>query len=428
MPKDSEDSPPPDSAQLPPDRCPNCGGPLKFTDGESEGLCTACGIYVEILRPLRPGVTPPPHPSAGDVAKRRDAALFHLNLSDMLDMSEDESPEAAKSPAPTPAPEDRSTPEAVSDHARTETAVSKEPLPVEPESQTREWGGTRAARGPAKPPLVAAKIMRANKEALTDLATAYGLETGGTKAQLRARLTAEIDRLSAENMSARTEPARPEGRVAEGTPEVPILEPAPAPEAVAPEPAKPKDGTLTLAPPPEVVTREPPPENPPTTEAAAKGTSRGAGLQLAERPPEPEAAPEEMEWGEWFVEGEALEPEPPEDEVQISQVGAGPPEASTDSAGALDAAMAVSRARVRRDRAMFYVGVVCAAVGSFGFGLGSFLHDFFRVPLVGRTYTAFGSLNVVATLFGGIVVLVGVVAIAISLRGGVIRPATVARA
>lgn len=45
---------------LPSDRCPNCGGPLRFEGERPEGHCTACDIYVEILRPLPVAPDRPP--------------------------------------------------------------------------------------------------------------------------------------------------------------------------------------------------------------------------------------------------------------------------------------------------------------------------------------------------------------------------------
>src|SRR5688572_11642319 len=79
MPPDPEGSPPPENTQLPPDRCPNCGGPLRFPEDDPLGLCTACGIYVEILTRLLPVVareaaTPPPgiDPRGGDISEKAE--------------------------------------------------------------------------------------------------------------------------------------------------------------------------------------------------------------------------------------------------------------------------------------------------------------------------------------------------------------------
>lgn len=46
--------------ELPSDRCPNCGGPLRFEGERSEGHCVACDIYVEILKPLPVAADRPP--------------------------------------------------------------------------------------------------------------------------------------------------------------------------------------------------------------------------------------------------------------------------------------------------------------------------------------------------------------------------------
>ena len=66
-------------------------------------------------------------------------------------------------------------------------------------------------------------------------------------------------------------------------------------------------------------------------------------------------------------------------------------------------------------------GIVLAALGGPGLVLGSFLHDFLRVPWVGQTYEAFGPLNVLAASIGGVLLLGGVIAIGLGLRGGILR-------
>ena len=48
--------------------------------------------------------------------------------------------------------------------------------------------------------------------------------------------------------------------------------------------------------------------------------------------------------------------------------------------------------------------------------LGSFLHDLFRVPLFGESYTAFGRLNVGAVFIGMVLLGVGFAAMAVGMH------------
>lgn len=61
------------------DRCPSCDGPLRFADSRREGLCPACGIFVEILEPVVPDDIPA-NQSQEDVATRRELAAFDLRF------------------------------------------------------------------------------------------------------------------------------------------------------------------------------------------------------------------------------------------------------------------------------------------------------------------------------------------------------------
>ena len=92
---------------LPTDRCPNCDGPLKIILDQPEALCPACGIYVEVLRPLMP--TEAPVESGPDaVRRRRDLAKFYLTYEDLeveLTDVEAEVQEEIEKPEPEEAPE-----------------------------------------------------------------------------------------------------------------------------------------------------------------------------------------------------------------------------------------------------------------------------------------------------------------------------------
>jgi uncharacterized membrane protein len=80
----------------------------------------------------------------------------------------------------------------------------------------------------------------------------------------------------------------------------------------------------------------------------------------------------------------------------------------------------VTPERLRRDRICFYVGSVLLLLGGPVLIFSSFLHDWFMVPLVGTTYDAFGWINVTYTQVGILILIIGIVLFAISLRGGII--------
>jgi uncharacterized membrane protein len=86
----------------------------------------------------------------------------------------------------------------------------------------------------------------------------------------------------------------------------------------------------------------------------------------------------------------------------------------------VEAALTVTPERLRRDRICFYVGAVLLLIGGPILIFSSFLHDWFKVPLVGTTYEAFGSLNVTFAEIGILILIIGIVLFAISLRGGII--------
>jgi len=65
---------------------------------------------------------------------------------------------------------------------------------------------------------------------------------------------------------------------------------------------------------------------------------------------------------------------------------------------------------------VYYVGVFYVTIGGAGLVLGSFLHDLFRVPLFGESYTAFGRLNVGAVFIGMVLLGVGFAAMAVGMH------------
>jgi len=79
-------APPDVSSELPSDRCPNCGGPLKSFWDQPEALCPKCRIFVEILRAggMRGS---PSEPVAESLHHRLGLAKYHL-MSEELDEEE----------------------------------------------------------------------------------------------------------------------------------------------------------------------------------------------------------------------------------------------------------------------------------------------------------------------------------------------------
>src|SRR2546422_9201696 len=77
MSDESGPPPPAEPSELVPDRCPNCGGKLKFSENRPEGLCTTCGIFVEVLRPSEPK---PPVRSLPAKVKIRTGTTKELQL------------------------------------------------------------------------------------------------------------------------------------------------------------------------------------------------------------------------------------------------------------------------------------------------------------------------------------------------------------
>ncbi len=79
-----------------------------------------------------------------------------------------------------------------------------------------------------------------------------------------------------------------------------------------------------------------------------------------------------------------------------------------------------SPSRVRRDRVLFYAGLVLLLLGVPGFLVGTFVHDPLEVPLVGTAYDGFGFINEIFLGLGIVLGVVGAALVALALRGGVI--------
>jgi predicted nucleic acid-binding Zn ribbon protein len=70
----------------------------------------------------------------------------------------------------------------------------------------------------------------------------------------------------------------------------------------------------------------------------------------------------------------------------------------------------------RRERIMFYLGLVFILVGGPGMALGSLLHDTLKIPVVGSAYDEFGWVNRMFAAIGLVVLIVGVVFMILSVR------------
>lgn len=69
----------------------------------------------------------------------------------------------------------------------------------------------------------------------------------------------------------------------------------------------------------------------------------------------------------------------------------------------------------RRERLLFWLGLILVGGGGF-FSLGSFAHDWFKVPVIGEAFDEFGWLNRIFATVGLIVLIIGIVFLILSLR------------
>lgn len=350
--------------ELPRDRCPNCGGPLKFPERGREGLCAACGIFVEIVLSTSEPLPAEPE-EIPDVRSRRETAKFYLASEDLLmDEHEVESPEeSGKVAAPMAA-----TPEAVSPTIEAE----RPPADADPSPETPEH------REPEDVPPTTESV----KEAPPSM---------GEQSVQTVALEPDRPALPAPSEAVLALPPSPD----------PISEPPPPPP---PPPSPP--------PPPEIATSE---------SSDATMAEHDIAITEAEALVEPES---EVSEGSEVVEEPSAEVEVSLEEVSAEDTLAVPPTAAPVARPA-SAASSSSRRRTsrppRRDRALHYVGSTLVAFGGSGLILGSILHDLFRVPQFGSAYDAFGPVNWSALLFGFIFFAAGLAAIGVSLRGGVVR-------
>jgi len=72
----------------------------------------------------------------------------------------------------------------------------------------------------------------------------------------------------------------------------------------------------------------------------------------------------------------------------------------------------------RRERLLFYAGVLLVLAGGPGIAVGSWLHDLLRIPLGGSAFDAFGWLNRLVAAVGLVILIVGIVLLILSMRLG----------
>jgi hypothetical protein len=75
----------------------------------------------------------------------------------------------------------------------------------------------------------------------------------------------------------------------------------------------------------------------------------------------------------------------------------------------------VTRVEGRRERLLFWLGLVLAGLGGF-FSLGSFAHDWFSIPIIGMAFDEFGWVNRIFATVGLIALIIGIVFLILSLR------------
>lgn len=80
------------------------------------------------------------------------------------------------------------------------------------------------------------------------------------------------------------------------------------------------------------------------------------------------------------------------------------------------AEVADAKATSRRERILFYAGVVFVLAGGPGIALGSWLHDVLKIPVIGNAYDAFGWLNRLVAAIGLVLLIVGIVLLIVSMR------------
>ena len=77
-----------------------------------------------------------------------------------------------------------------------------------------------------------------------------------------------------------------------------------------------------------------------------------------------------------------------------------------------------SKTSGRRERLLFYAGVLLVLAGGPGIAVGSWLHDLLRIPIGGNAFDAFGWVNRLVAAVGLVILIVGIVLLILSMRLG----------
>jgi len=80
---------------------------------------------------------------------------------------------------------------------------------------------------------------------------------------------------------------------------------------------------------------------------------------------------------------------------------------------------------VRRDRILFFIGIVLLLLGGLGFLVATFAHDLLRIPLIGEAYDGFGWINITFLALGVACTVIGTGLTVLGLRGGVLSNAEI---
>jgi len=383
------------SADLPPNECPNCGGPLEFEGGLPEGLCATCGIYVELLK----AVEAPAKPAQDSLLDRK--TIEGAIKKDLEQISREHGLKTSGKKGDLT--------------ARLNRYVEVRDASVfdAPDSESERAIARRGL-------LLFLLSLGVSRKAAEAMASLFG--------SLRAFQGAAKDDLELLAGLSPTEVTRIRDAVAHGETvpppdlELPLEEPKPE-LARAAEPADLPAPPVAEAPPP------PPPVSEAETQLVLEPPPAVEPVQPLETPIPPEPAAEPMLVRPSFeprVEPEMVRPafEPESDPGLVGPALAERTTTTPETVSYGAEAATSSRARMRRDRWMLYAGTFLQAIGGFGLILGSLLHDVFRIPFLGRNYAAFGSINAVFAVVGVILLMAGLAAIGFSLRGGVARPAS----
>jgi hypothetical protein len=77
-----------------------------------------------------------------------------------------------------------------------------------------------------------------------------------------------------------------------------------------------------------------------------------------------------------------------------------------------------SKTSGRRERLLFYAGVLLVLAGGPGIAVGSWLHDLLRIPIGGNAFDVFGWVNRLVAAVGLVILIVGIVLLILSMRLG----------